>query len=120
MEIAKIIAQIVIGLGIYNVWILRLGKATAYRGGSASNLKEEFAEYGLPFWFFVLIGCVKLVLATSLIVGIWYPFLVKPAAIGMSLLMLGAVGMHYKVNDPVKKSLPAFFMLILSLFVALA
>ena len=120
MDTAKIVAQLIIGLGIYNVWILRLGKATAYRGGEAANLKEEFAVYGLPSWFFILIGVLKLVCATALLAGIWFRMLVKPAALGMVMLMVGAVGMHFKVKDPIKKSVPALIMLALSLFVALA
>ena len=56
--IVKII-QVVIGLGIYNVWLLRFGRATAYRGGSAKNLREEFAVYGLPSWSVTVIGFLK-------------------------------------------------------------
>ena len=54
-----------------------------------------------------------------LIVGVWVPHLTVPAAGGMAALMLGAVLMHAKVKDPVKKTLPAFTMLVLSLLVAL-
>ena len=35
----------------------------------------------------------------------------------MILLMLGALLMHIKVNDPIKKSLPAFSILLLLLFI---
>ena len=45
------IIQIVIALAIFNVWVLRLNKSTNWRGGSASNMKEEFKAYGLPEWF---------------------------------------------------------------------
>jgi len=41
----------------------------------------------------------------------------RPAAYGMAVLMLGAIVMHFKVKDPLKKSLPAFTMLLLSLIV---
>lgn len=44
------IIQLVIALGILNVWLLRFGKTTAWRGGAAKNMKEEFAVYGLPSW----------------------------------------------------------------------
>jgi hypothetical protein len=118
MDILKLIALIIVGLGIYNVWILRFKKSTEYRGGSASNLKEEFETYGLPYWFMVLIGAAKLILATALLAGIWFPFLIRPAAAGMAVLMIGAVAMHVKVGDPVKKSMPAVAMLLLSLFLA--
>lgn len=115
METVSLIIQIVIALGIINVWLLRYGKATGWRGGTATTMKEEFEVYGLPSWFMGVIGGLKLLLATALIVGIWLPVLTTPAALGMALLMLGAIAMHFKVKDPLKRSVPAFSMLVLSL-----
>jgi ABC-type uncharacterized transport system permease subunit len=40
--------------------------------------------------------------------------LVFPAALLISILMLGALTMHFKVRDPLKKSLPALIILILT------
>jgi uncharacterized membrane protein YphA (DoxX/SURF4 family) len=119
METVLTVIQIVIALAIMNVWILRFGKQTEWRGGDAKNMKEEFRVYGLPSWFLLLIGSLKILCAASLIAGIWVPLLTKPAAIGLALLMLGAVAMHFKVKDPIKKSLPAFTILILCLILAL-
>jgi hypothetical protein len=59
-------------------------------------------------------------LAAALIVGIWVPQFSSPAAIGMAVLMVGAVSMHVKVKDPLQRSLPASCMLALSLIVAFA
>jgi len=120
MDILKIVFQVIIALGIFNVWILRYGKSTGYRGGNAANMKEEFAAYGLPFWFMLVISAIKLLLAVLLIAGIWFPVVTQPAAVAMAALMLGAVAMHFKVQDPLKKSLPAFAMLVMSIVVALA
>ncbi|NIM48709.1 MAG: DoxX family protein [Gemmatimonadales bacterium] len=120
MEIVVDVIQIIIALGILNVWIFRYGKATTWRGGDAKNMKEEFAVYGLPGWFMGVIGFLKLLFAVSLIAGVWIPVLTKPAAVGMAVLMLGAVAMHFKVKDPLKKSLPALTLLILSIAVAVA
>jgi len=113
-----LVAQIVIAVGIFNVWVLRYNKATAYRGGSARNMREEFAAYGLPFEVMCLIGGLKVALALALVVGIWVPALVMPAAIGMAALMVGAIGMHVKVGDPPMKALPAVCMLGLSIVAA--
>jgi hypothetical protein len=118
MESIIIICQIIIALGIYNVWILRYSKSTDWRGGMAKNMKEEFEVYGFPGWFVKVIGFFKLLFATFLIGGLFFPVLTKPAAAGMAILMLGAVLMHFKVKDPVKKSLPALTLLVLSLIVA--
>lgn len=78
-------------------------------------MKEEFKVYGLPGWAMNIVGFLKLALAILLIVGIWVPIVVMPAAAGMAALMIGAIGMHLKVKDPLIKSLPALLMLIMSL-----
>jgi uncharacterized membrane protein YphA (DoxX/SURF4 family) len=120
MDTVVLIIQVIIALGIYNVWLVRFGKATNWRGGTAQNLKEEFAVYGLPGWAVWAVGFLKLLSATLLIVGIWFPIVTKPAAVVMAVLMLGAVTMHFKVKDPPKRALPAFTMLVLSVIVAVA
>lgn len=119
MNQVSIIIQFIIAMGIFNVWILRYGKPTSWRGKTAQNMREEFEAYGLPGWSVGLVGFLKLFFAVLLIVGIWYPALVNPAAIGIAILMLGAIVMHIKVKDPLKKSLPAFIMLVLSLIVVM-
>ena len=104
--------QVLLALGIVNVWIFRFGKASAWRGGTASNMKEEFAAYGLPAWAMTLIGALKLSCAAALLAGLWFPALVQPAATVLASLMAGAVLMHVKVTDPPMRSLPAFLMLV--------
>lgn len=118
METFVMVLQVLIALGILNVWLLRFGKATAWRGGSATNMKEEFAVYGLPAWAVGVVGFLKVLLAILLIVGLWVPSVTRPAAVGLAFLMLGAVAMHVKVKDPAKKSVPAASVLILCLIVA--
>ncbi len=112
-----VILQAVIALGIYNVWLVRAGKATTWRGGDAKTMREEFAVYGLPGWTMRVVGLLKLVCATALIVGIWVPVVTAPAAIGLAVLMVGAVAMHLKVRDPLQRSLPALTLLVLCLLV---
>lgn len=119
MESVRSIAQLIIAFGILNVWLLRFNKATVYRGGAAKNMKQEFATYGLPVWIMWLVGGLKVLLALSLLLSFWRPELMRPAAIGMAILMLAAVGMHIKIGDALKKTTPALSVLILSLLVAL-
>jgi hypothetical protein len=90
MRLLVIACQLVVALGIFNVWVLRPAKAP-FRGGNARNIREEFKVYGLPGWFTVVIGVLKLSLATLLLAGLWFPTLTRPAAIGLAVLMLGAV-----------------------------
>lgn len=108
------ILQVVVALGLLNVWLVRAGSATSYRGGDARSLKEEFQAYGLPDFFFYLVGALKIGSAIMLIAGIWIEALVMPAAAIVAVLMVGALVMHVKVKDPTVKSLPAFLMLAMS------
>jgi hypothetical protein len=54
-----------------------------------------------------------------LILGIWVPAFVPPAAWTVAVLMVGALAMHAKVKDPLTKSLPAFLMLSMSVAILL-
>jgi len=107
----SIILQVIAGLGLINVWLVRPRSATAYRGGSAKTLREEFDAYGLPEWCFYAVGASKILAAVMLIVGIWVPQVVVPAALVVAALMVGALAMHVKVKDPLTKSVPALLML---------
>jgi uncharacterized membrane protein YphA (DoxX/SURF4 family) len=112
-------SQVAVALGLLNVWLLRAGKASPWRGGDAANMREEFAVYGLPSWAPAVVGFLKISLALLLIAGIWFPALTRPAAAGIVVLMVGAIAMHVKVGDPPQRSLPAAVLLLLSLVVAL-
>ena len=115
MDIIALIFQIIVPLGIFNVWLLRIGKATSYRGGDARTLKEEFAVYGLPDWAFYVVGALKLSAAIALLLGFFIPYFIFPGAAIMAILMMGALVMHLKVKDPIGKSLPASLMLFMCL-----
>jgi uncharacterized membrane protein YphA (DoxX/SURF4 family) len=119
MDKALLLLQVIVALGIFNVWFLRFNMATEYRGGNSKNLKEEFAAYGLPIWFFVLIGVLKVSCAILLIVGIWYTDITRYAAGALGFLMVGALFMHIKAKDPLFKSLPAFLMFLMCLIIFL-
>jgi uncharacterized membrane protein YphA (DoxX/SURF4 family) len=114
MDYLMLAVQILVALVIYNVWFLRAHRSTSYRGGDAQNMREEFAVYGLPGWFMNVVFVLKVACATALILGIWWPTFTLPGAIGMVALMAGAVAMHVKVSDTVKKTAPAFTMMTLS------
>ena len=105
------VLQVVVALGLHNVWLVRARAAPAYRGGEATDLKQEFAAYGLSPGAFYTVGALKIGCALALLAGLWNPALVAPAAGVIVVLMLGALGMHLKVKDPPLKSLPAFLML---------
>jgi uncharacterized membrane protein YphA (DoxX/SURF4 family) len=113
------VLQLVVGLGLLNVWIVRSKSATAYRGGAATSLQEEFAVYGLPSAAFYVVGALKVSAALVLIAGVWTELPVRLAAGVVAALMVGALAMHVKVSDPAKKAVPAGVMLALSVAIVL-
>lgn len=108
------LAQTAAALWILNVWFNRFNKDTGYRGGDAKNMKEEFDAYGLSENTMYAVGAAKISLAALLLVGHAEPRLVRPASVGLAAFMLGAIGMHIKVGDPVKRYLPALSVFSLS------
>ena len=114
-----LVLQLIISIGLINVWFFRFNKATEYRGGDAKNMREEFQAYGLPSWSMYLVGAVKVIIAVMLIVSIWLKELLIYNLLALAVLMIAAVLMHIKVKDPIKKSYPALsilFMIALILY----
>ena len=109
--------KIISALGIFNVWMLRYNKMTEFRGGNAKSLKEEFETYGLNLWLMYIIGAIKIGVSILFIISCFsgyiniLDFAVFYGSAIMSLIMIGAIFMHLKVNDPFKKSVPAISML---------
>jgi uncharacterized membrane protein YphA (DoxX/SURF4 family) len=108
------VLQAIVGLGLLNVWLVRPGSATAYRGGDARTLKEEFEAYGLPDVAFYLVGALKIGAGIVLLAGLWLDLPVRIAAGVVAVLMVGALAMHVKVGDPPIRSVPAALMLLMS------
>ena len=114
-----LVLQLIISIGLINVWFFRFNKATEYRGGDAKNMREEFQAYGLPSWLMYLVGAAKVIIAVMLIVSIWFKELLIYNLLALAILMIAAVLMHIKVKDPIKKSYPALsilFMIALILY----
>ena len=118
LTIANVL-QLVVGLGLLNVWILRSRSATAYRGGTATSLREEFAVYGLPAAAFLVVGALKVTAAVVLIAGVWIDLPVVIAAAVVAALMVGAIAMHVRVGDEARKAAPATAMLAMSAAIAI-
>lgn len=115
MEYVRIALQLIVGLSLLNVWLIQYKKPTRWRGGNATTITEEFAVYGLPIWLCYVVGFLKVSLALILLAGIFFPFLIQPAAIGLAVLLLGSIIMHVKISDPLIKSFPAFLFLTMCL-----
>jgi len=118
MEYVYIALKLILGISMINVWLIQKDKPTKWRGGDAENIVDEFKAYGLPVYMCYLVGFLKVTLGILLIVSIWVPALAFPAAIGLALLLTGSIIMHFKINDPLYKSFPAFLFLLMCLFIA--
>lgn len=107
MLIYSHIAQILIALAIVIIWVFRFYK-----------VEVEFKSYGLSDLTRNLVGASKIILATLLVAGIWYPDLVLIPAILMGLLMLAAQYFHYKAKHPWLYFVLSFILLLFCIFIA--
>lgn len=103
----SVIAQLIVSASIVIVWVFRF-----------ENIVKEFQQYGLSELTRSIVGFTKIVLATLIVVGIWYPSLVLIPALFMAFMMLSAQYFHFKVNNPWQKRVPSLLLLLLCLFIA--
>ena len=119
MEILREVLQVIVALGLLNVWLVRAHKSTPYRGGDAKTIRDEFAAYGLPAFMMYVVGGLKVIIALMMLAGIWLQVFVLPAAAVLILLMIGAFIMHLKVKDPLIKAVPSLLMLSMAIAIAI-
>ncbi|WP_339920019.1 DoxX family protein [uncultured Flavobacterium sp.] len=105
----SVITQLIVAISVVIVWVFRF-----------ENIVKEFKQYGLSDLTRTIVGATKIVLATLLVAGIWYPSLVLIPSLLMAFLMLSAQYFHFKVNNPWQKRIPSLFLLLLSLYIAAA
>ncbi|MER7209327.1 DoxX family protein [Streptosporangium sp. NPDC000239] len=95
-----------------------LALAFAGAGFPKASGKEEMAaqlgRLGVSAGFMRVIGALEIIGAVGLIAGLWVGALGVAAAIGLALLMAGAVATHVKARDAAKGSLPSLVLLVLS------
>ena len=91
-----------------------LAAAFVFAGGAkvfrAKPLVEQFKEFGLPNFAVVLVGTLEVLGA----IGLLIPSLTLYAAIGLALLMFGAVYNHLKMKHNAQTIAPAFVLGIAS------
>jgi len=112
------IFKFIVGLSLINVWVLKRTRPTLWRAGTAKTITEEFEVFGLPLWSCYVIGSLNVLLGIALIASIWMPVLIKPAAIGLAILLAGAVVMHLKVKDVWYKVFPSLVFMLMCVFIA--
>jgi hypothetical protein len=110
--------KIIVGISILNVWLLQKNKVTKWRGGEAQTIFEEFEVYGFSKQFCYVIGFLKVSLALLLLASIQFQVLALVGSLGLAILLLGSILMHFKIKDPLYKSFPAFLFFVMNLLIA--
>jgi len=103
-------------IGFYIV-LIALSTVFLMAGGSklsgAEMHVESFTRYGLPIAFMYFIGVAEVAGA----IGLWISRVSALAAMGLIIIMFGAVAMHV-IFDPVTMAIPAIvFTILLSIIV---
>jgi uncharacterized membrane protein YphA (DoxX/SURF4 family) len=74
-----------------------------------AEMRQFFLQSGYPVWFLYFV----IVCETLGSIGLLIPRTLLPAAVGLSILMLGAIRTHIHNGDPFSDSLVALHVLIL-------
>ncbi len=94
-------------------WILVVLLAAAYGLAALGKLSgaatQMFADWGYPAWFATLIGVLELAGA----VGLLIPKTTRPAILGLTAIMLGAVYTHLANGEGMQVLRPAIFLAVL-------
>ena len=96
--------KIISSVAIFFVWVVRY-----------DNIKKEFVEYNLPSWVRDLVGILKLSFAVMLQFS--NEEIVKIGALGISVLMFGAVATHLRLKSNFRRYIASVAMLSISCFI---
>jgi len=80
------------------------------------RMRVEFARYGLPRMR-VWTGVLQITAGLGLVAGYVYPVCALLASLGLSLMMVVALWVRWKIKDPVGGFLQALACLLLNVFV---
>lgn len=79
------------------------------KSGHDMEMRQFFLGSGYTVWFMYLIMALEILGA----IGLFISTAIVPSALGLVILMFGAIYTHYRNNDPFSDSLDALRMLIL-------
>ena len=96
--------KIIAGVAIFFVWVVRY-----------DNIKKEFVDYNLPEWLRDLVGILKISFAIML--QFQNGELIMIGAVGIVVLMSGAVVTHIKIKSNLRNILPSITMLTIGLII---
>lgn len=80
------------------------------------RMRKEFARYQVPE-LRMLTGALQIAAGIGLVVGYAYPISALVASLGLSLMMLVALWVRFRIKDPFSGFLQALVCFLLNLFV---
>ena len=81
-------------------------------------MKSEFKRWGISKFRFI-VGCAQLTGGFGLVIGYYFQIMTLISSFGLALLMLLGFILRLTVKDGVIKSIPAFFYLLVNLYIFL-
>lgn len=81
-------------------------------------MKSEFKRWGISKFRFI-VGCAQLTGGFGLLIGYYFQIMTLISSFGLALLMLLGFILRLTVKDGVIKSIPAFFYLLVNLYIFL-
>lgn len=84
--------------------------------GSESQV-EEFREFGYPQWFRLVVGTLECLGGVGLVAGrlLGDPLVFVAGGAVLAVVLLGAVGTHVRVGDPLPAVAPAALLFALTI-----
>jgi hypothetical protein len=79
------------------------------------KMRHAAAHFRIPWSRYRLLGAAEFAAAAGILAGIRWPTLGVAAAIGMVVLLAGALVTHRRAGDPVKEAVPALLVLLLTI-----
>ena len=83
---------------------------------TTQRMREEFLRYRMPR-LRVFTGSLQIMAGIGLLVGFQHPVIAFLASLGLSVMMVVALGVRVRIKDPISGFLQALICLILNLFV---
>ncbi len=68
----------------------------------------------------LLVGSLQLCAVVGLLAGFRFPVVGRAAALGLTLMMIGAVAVRFKIRDTLWQTAPAFLYLMLNAYLTFA
>ena len=94
----------ILSISIFFVWVVRY-----------KNITEEFKGYNYPYWFRDFTGILMLSFSAMIMKN--ETELIILGCSGFIIQMLGALWTHYMVQNPLRRTVPAFVVLGLCLLI---